>query len=65
MPADFDGGDSPFDFDHRYQGPAYTDDHHAWRATLRAFVDQCRNGFTSSFSSASSLLRELRIICQS
>ena len=29
MPADFDGGDSPFDFDHRYQGPGYTEDHHA------------------------------------
>lgn len=32
-------GQSPVDFDHRYMGPHYTDDHRAWRATLRRFID--------------------------
>jgi len=40
MPENFIDGQNPFDFDHRYQGPFYTEDHHAWRATMRAFVDQ-------------------------
>lgn len=39
MPIEFDDGQSPYDFDHRYHGPFYTADHHAWRASLRAFVD--------------------------
>ncbi|MEM8800341.1 MAG: acyl-CoA dehydrogenase family protein, partial [Pseudomonadota bacterium] len=33
------GGDNPFDFDRRYKSPAYTEDHDAWRATLRRFVE--------------------------
>ena len=40
MPIEFDDGQSPFDFNHRYHGPFYTADHQAWRASLRAFVDK-------------------------
>ena len=40
MAPSFENGENPFDFDHRYHGPHYTEDHHAWRAALRAFVDQ-------------------------
>ena len=40
MAIQFENGDSPFDFDHRYLGPHYTEDHRAWRAVLRSFVDQ-------------------------
>ena len=59
MPADFDGGDSPFDFDHRYQGPGYTEDHHAWRATLRAFVDKEIMPFVDEWDEAGEFPREL------
>ncbi|MCF8466298.1 MAG: acyl-CoA dehydrogenase family protein [Sneathiella sp.] len=40
MAPSFENGENPFDFDHRYHGPYYTEDHRAWRATLRAFVYQ-------------------------
>ncbi|MBR9862245.1 MAG: acyl-CoA dehydrogenase [Rhodobacteraceae bacterium] len=40
MARNFEDGQSPFDFDHRYHSPYYTEDHQAWRATLRAFVDK-------------------------
>lgn len=40
MAPSYENGENPFDFDHRYHGPHYTEDHHAWRAALRAFVDQ-------------------------
>lgn len=39
MSKRFEGGENPFDFDHRYQSPFYTDDHHAWRAALRKFIE--------------------------
>lgn len=39
MSEKFSGGQSPIDFDHRYTGPLYTEDHRAWRATLRRFVE--------------------------
>lgn len=35
----FSNGQSPVDFDHRYQGPLYNEDHQAWRATLRKFIE--------------------------
>lgn len=35
----FEGGESPVHFDHRYRSPLYTEDHEAWRATLRKFID--------------------------
>lgn len=40
MAPSYENGENPFDFDHRYQGPQYTQDHHAWRAALRAFVER-------------------------
>ncbi len=40
MSDTYTDGDNPFDFDHRYQSPFYTEDHHAWRATLRRFVEK-------------------------
>ncbi|MDE2012340.1 MAG: acyl-CoA dehydrogenase family protein [Alphaproteobacteria bacterium] len=39
MGAEFSGGQSPIDFDHRYQSPLYTEDHRAWRETLRKFIE--------------------------
>lgn len=59
MPTDFEGGDSPFDFDHRYQGPFYTEDHRAWRATLRAFVDQEIMPHVDQWDEAGEFPREL------
>ena len=39
MSEKFSGGQSPIDFDHRYQGPLYNEDHRAWRTTLRKFIE--------------------------
>ena len=39
MNAKHPASGSPIDFDHRYQGPHYTDGHRAWRASLRRFVE--------------------------
>ncbi|UYV35671.1 acyl-CoA dehydrogenase family protein [Rhodobacteraceae bacterium D3-12] len=59
MPIEFDGGQSPFDFDHRYQGPFYTEDHQAWRATLRAFVDKEIMPFVDEWDEAGEFPRAL------
>lgn len=59
MPIEFDDGQSPFDFDHRYQGPFYTEDHHAWRATLRAFVDKEIMPFVDEWDEAGEFPRDL------
>ena len=39
MARQYEGGENPFDFDHRYMSPVYTEAHHAWRATVRRFVE--------------------------
>lgn len=31
-------GQSPIDFEHRYMGPHYSEEHHAWRKTIRDFL---------------------------
>ena len=59
MPKKFEGGDSPFDFDHRYQGPFYTEDHRAWRAALRTFVDQEIIPYVDQWDEAGEFPREL------
>ncbi len=40
MAPAFNNGEHPFDFDHRYHGPYYTEDHRAWRAALSGYVDR-------------------------
>lgn len=39
MPNQPIGGQSPLDFDQRYLGPLFNEDHEAWRKTLRKFLD--------------------------
>ena len=39
MSEKFSSGQSPIDFDHRYQSPLYTEDHRAWRDSLRKFIE--------------------------
>ncbi len=53
------GGQSPVDFDHRYQGPNYTDGHRAWRQTLRRFVDAEMAPFVEAWEEAGEFPREL------
>ena len=52
-------GENPFDFDHRYQGPYYTEDHKAWRNTLRAFVNREIMPFVDEWDEAGGFPREL------
>ena len=59
MSKEFNGGENPFDFDHRYQSPVYTDDHQAWRASLRAFVDQEIVPYVDEWDEAGEFPREL------
>ncbi len=55
----FSGGENPFDFDHRYQSPFYTEDHHAWRATLRRFIEKEILPFVDEWEEAGEFPREL------
>jgi len=59
MSQSFSGGDNPFDFDHRYQNPFYTEDHHAWRATLRRFIEKEILPFANEWDEAGEFPREL------
>ncbi|MCW9035438.1 MAG: acyl-CoA dehydrogenase family protein [Rhodospirillales bacterium] len=59
MAIQYTDGDNPFDFDQRYQGPFYTDDHHAWRASLRAFVDKEIMPHVDEWDEAGGFPREL------
>jgi len=59
MPQSFDNGQSPFDFDHRYHGPHYTEDHHAWRRAMRAFVDKEIMPHVDEWDEAGEFPREL------
>ncbi|MGI9295340.1 MAG: acyl-CoA dehydrogenase family protein [Pseudomonadales bacterium] len=40
MKTQFEGGGHLFDADHRYHGTSYTEDHKAWRQTMRRFADK-------------------------
>ena len=40
MASQYEGGENPFDFNHRYRGPFYTEDHEAWRRALRSFLEK-------------------------
>jgi len=59
MPEQYSDGESPFDFDQRYQGPFYTEDHRAWRATLRSFVEQEIIPYVNDWDEAGEFPREL------
>ena len=59
MAMQFEDGDNPFDFDHRYHGPFYTEDHRAWRAVLRSFVDQEIMPHVDEWEEAGEFPREL------
>jgi acyl-CoA dehydrogenase len=59
MSAKFSSGQSPVDFDHRYIGPLYTDDHRAWRATLRKFVETEMMPHVNQWEEAGEFPREL------
>lgn len=52
-------GENPFDFDHRYQSPFYTDDHNAWRATVRRFVEKELMPHVNEWEEAGEIPREL------
>ncbi len=52
-------GQSPVDFDHRYIGLPYTDDHRAWRATLRRFIEAEIMPFVDEWEEAEEFPREL------
>ena len=59
MTKEFEEGQSPFDFDNRYHGPFYTADHQAWRATMRAFVNQEIMPYVDEWDEAGEFPREL------
>jgi acyl-CoA dehydrogenase len=59
MSAKFNSGESPVDFDHRYMGPLYNDDHRAWRATLRKFVETEMMPHVDQWEEAGEIPREL------
>jgi acyl-CoA dehydrogenase len=59
MPQKWTDGENPFDFDHRYQSPFYTDDHNAWRATIRRFVEKELAPNVEEWEEAGELPREL------
>ena len=59
MTAKFSDGQSPVDFDHRYMCPLYNDDHRAWRATLRRFVETEMMPYVDSWEEAGEFPREL------
>ncbi len=50
---------SPIDFDHRYFSPLYTEDHHAWRATLRKFVETEMAPFVDQWEEEGGFPRDL------
>jgi acyl-CoA dehydrogenase len=59
MPDTYSDGENPFDFDNRYQSPFYTEDHIAWRAALRRFVEKEMMPFVNEWEEAGELPREL------
>ncbi len=59
MAPQYEDGDNPFDFDHRYLGPNYTEDHAAWRTTLRSFIDKEIMPFVDEWDEAGEFPREL------
>lgn len=59
MSSTYKDGENPFDFDNRYQSPFYTEDHIAWRATLRRFVEKEMMPYVNEWEEAGELPREL------
>ena len=59
MSEKFSGGQSPIDFDHRYQSPLYNEDHRAWRATLRKFIEAEIMPHVNEWDEAGEFPREL------
>ncbi len=59
MAEKFTDGASPVDFDHRYRGPLYNEDHEAWRATMRKFVDTELMPHVDEWEEAGGFPREL------
>lgn len=59
MAPAFTNGEHPFDFEHRYQGPYYTEDHRAWRATLREFIEREIMPHVNDWEEAGEFPREL------
>jgi acyl-CoA dehydrogenase len=59
MPRQFEDGQSPFDFDHRYRSPFYTEDHDAWRATLRRWLEKEVFPYVDEWDEAGEFPREL------
>ena len=59
MATTFEDGENPFDFDNRYQSPFYTEDHRAWRATVRKFVETELMPNVEAWEEAGELPREL------
>ncbi|MEQ9143026.1 MAG: acyl-CoA dehydrogenase family protein [Parvibaculaceae bacterium] len=59
MALKFSGGESPVDFDHRYRSPLYNEDHDAWRATLRKFVETEMMPHVDEWEEAGEFPREL------
>ena len=59
MSMKYSGGESPVDFDHRYRSPLYTEDHQAWRAALRKFIDKHMMPFVDEWEEAGEFPRDL------
>ena len=59
MAQKFEGGASPVDFDHRYRSSLYNEDHDAWRATLRKFVEAEMMPHVDEWEEAGEFPREL------
>ena len=59
MPNTLSNSQSQIDFDHRYLSPLYTEDHHAWRATLRKFVETEMMPHVNEWEEAGTFPREL------
>ncbi|MDF2367038.1 acyl-CoA dehydrogenase family protein [Sneathiella sp.] len=59
MAPAFTNGEHPFDFEHRYQCPYYTEDHRAWRATLREFIEREIMPHVNDWEEAGEFPREL------
>lgn len=59
MAEQYSAGINPFDFDHRYRSPYYTEDHDAWRAALRKFIEREILPHVNDWEEAGEFPREL------
>jgi len=55
----FSEGQSPIDFEHRYVGQNYTDEHHAWRKTIRDFLKAEVEPYIEEWEEAGEFPRDL------